>query len=105
MPIERPAFVAFITAGYPEPSETVDVMLSLERGGADIIELGVPFTDPLADGPTIQESSQVCDHKSSTTAVLLALKIRRGKILIGPKSPIITRSTFHLRLEWQQRTD
>lgn len=53
--------MAFVTAGYPTPGETVDIMLSLEKGGVDIIELGVPFTDPLADGPTIQESSQVYD--------------------------------------------
>ncbi|KAK9712470.1 anthranilate synthase / indole-3-glycerol phosphate synthase [Basidiobolus ranarum] len=55
----RPAFVTFITAGFPEAKETPQVLLSLERGGADIIELGVPFTDPLADGPTIQEANQV----------------------------------------------
>ncbi|KAK9685663.1 anthranilate synthase / indole-3-glycerol phosphate synthase [Basidiobolus ranarum] len=55
----RPAFVAFITAGFPDAIETPQVLLSLEKGGADIIELGVPFTDPLADGPTIQEANQI----------------------------------------------
>ena len=55
----RPVFVAYVTAGFPEKEDTVDVMLALEEGGADLIELGVPFSDPIADGPTIQESSFV----------------------------------------------
>jgi len=55
----RPAFVAYTTIGYPTEKETLDVMHGLVKGGADIIELGVPFTDPLADGPTIQTSNQV----------------------------------------------
>ncbi|KAL2918476.1 anthranilate synthase / indole-3-glycerol phosphate synthase [Polyrhizophydium stewartii] len=54
---KRPAFVAYLTAGFPERDETVDAMLGLEAGGADVIELGVPFSDPIADGPTIQDSS------------------------------------------------
>ncbi|KAI8591479.1 tryptophan synthase beta subunit-like PLP-dependent enzyme [Geranomyces variabilis] len=53
----RPAFVTYVTAGYPETTDTVDILLALQEGGADIIELGVPFSDPIADGPTIQESS------------------------------------------------
>ncbi|PIA13981.1 tryptophan synthase [Coemansia reversa NRRL 1564] len=51
---ERPAFVAYVVAGYPTLAEAVDVLLELEKGGVDLIELGIPFTDPLADGPTIQ---------------------------------------------------
>lgn len=54
-----PVFVTFITAGYPNPESTVPLMLAMESGGADIIELGVPFTDPLADGPAIQQSNNV----------------------------------------------
>jgi tryptophan synthase alpha chain len=53
----RPVFIAFITAGDPAPHLTVPFCEALERGGADIIELGVPFSDPLADGPTIQRAS------------------------------------------------
>ncbi|KAJ1845536.1 hypothetical protein LPJ57_009227, partial [Coemansia sp. RSA 486] len=53
---ERPTFVAYITAGFPSPDQTVDILLELEKGGVDAIELGIPFTDPLADGPTIQEA-------------------------------------------------
>ena len=52
-------FVTFLTAGYPKPELTVDLMLAMESGGADIIELGVPFTDPIADGPAIQEANNV----------------------------------------------
>ena len=47
----------FITAGYPDIESTVDLILGMETNGADLIELGMPFSDPLADGPTIQYSS------------------------------------------------
>lgn len=53
------AFVSFVTAGYPHPDDTIDILLALEEGGTDIIELGVPFSDPQADGATIQGTNQV----------------------------------------------
>ncbi|WRT70638.1 tryptophan synthase, alpha subunit [Kwoniella shivajii] len=56
---DQPAFVTFLTAGFPTRDATVPLMLSLEAGGADIIELGVPFSDPIADGPTIQKANTV----------------------------------------------
>eukprot|EP00444_Apocalathium_aciculiferum_P006439 CAMPEP_0183413664 /NCGR_PEP_ID=MMETSP0370-20130417/21859_1 /TAXON_ID=268820 /ORGANISM="Peridinium aciculiferum, Strain PAER-2" /LENGTH=78 /DNA_ID=CAMNT_0025596909 /DNA_START=13 /DNA_END=245 /DNA_ORIENTATION=+ len=55
----RTAFVAFTTAGYPKKENTVDQLLALQESGADVIELGVPFSDPLADGATIEEASRV----------------------------------------------
>ncbi len=55
----RPLFVAYVTGGYPSPEETVPILLALEAGGADVIEIGVPFSDPLADGATIQHANQV----------------------------------------------
>jgi len=54
----KKALIPFITAGDPEPSMTVGIMHALAKAGADIIELGVPFSDPMADGPTIQRSSE-----------------------------------------------
>lgn len=54
----RPAFVAYIMGGYQTRDATVPTMLALQQGGADIIELGIPFTDPIADGPTIQVANQ-----------------------------------------------
>jgi tryptophan synthase alpha chain len=54
----RKALIPFVTAGDPAPDRTVPLMHALVAGGADIIELGVPFSDPMADGPTIQRSSE-----------------------------------------------
>eukprot|EP00656_Telonema_subtile_P004784 TRINITY_DN12185_c0_g1_i2.p1 TRINITY_DN12185_c0_g1~~TRINITY_DN12185_c0_g1_i2.p1 ORF type:complete len:681 (+),score=226.28 TRINITY_DN12185_c0_g1_i2:154-2196(+) len=54
----RPAFVGFVTAGFPEIDSSVNVLLGMQAGGADVIEVGIPFTDPLADGATIQFANE-----------------------------------------------
>ena len=54
----RRALIPYVTAGDPYPDATVEVMQALAQGGADIIELGVPFSDPMADGPVIQKASE-----------------------------------------------
>jgi len=54
----RTALIPFVTAGYPEPEWTVPVMHALVDAGADVLELGVPFSDPTADGPVIQAASE-----------------------------------------------
>lgn len=55
---KKKAFIAFITAGDPNLKTTEELVLAFEKAGVDIVELGVPFSDPLADGPTIQAASQ-----------------------------------------------
>jgi tryptophan synthase alpha chain len=55
---KRTALIPYICAGDPIPEATVDVMLALAKSGADVIELGVPFSDPMADGPVIQKASE-----------------------------------------------
>ncbi len=54
----RRALVPYVTAGHPDPEQTLALLRGLEASGADIIEVGVPFSDPMADGPIIQASSQ-----------------------------------------------
>ena len=67
----RKALIPFITAGDPEPALTVPLMRALAAAGADVIELGVPFSDPMADGPTIQRSSErALKHGTSLRHVL-----------------------------------
>ena len=55
---QRAALIPFITAGHPRPDLTLPLMFGLVEAGADIIELGIPFSDPMADGPVIQKSSE-----------------------------------------------
>ena len=55
---DKKALIPFVTAGDPNPQMTMPIMRALVEAGADIIELGVPFSDPMADGPTIQRSSE-----------------------------------------------
>ena len=50
--------ITYVTAGYPNPDETVNLLLAMQEGGADILELGIPFTDPQADGATIQKANE-----------------------------------------------
>jgi len=74
------ALIAFITAGYPDLATTEKLVLELEKKGVDIIELGVPFSDPLADGPVIQEASVYSLKKGTNLVKILDLvrKLRKN---------------------------
>lgn len=60
----------YFTAGYPNINDTVSIIQELEKSGVDMIEIGLPFSDPLADGPTIQESSTKAIENGMTTKLL-----------------------------------
>jgi len=87
--------VAYITAGDPTLAATRDFVLALADAGADVIELGVPFSDPLADGPTIQRASERALKSGTTLAGVLALvrKIRQSSqvplVLFSYFNPIL----------------
>jgi tryptophan synthase alpha chain len=88
------ALVTFITAGDPDLATTERVVLELERAGVDVIELGVPFSDPMADGPTIQLSSERALAAGTTLPAILDMVRRlRGRtevpiVLMGYFNPI-----------------
>ncbi|KAJ5341747.1 hypothetical protein N7541_010871 [Penicillium brevicompactum] len=69
----RPALVTYVTAGFPRVEETRDILLGMQAGGSDIIELGLPFTDPIADGPTIQKSNLKALENGVTIASMLEM--------------------------------
>ena len=72
----RPAFMPYWTLGYPNADTSVHVIEAIARAGADMIELGVPFSDPLADGPVVQHASQVALENGITLRKCLALTER-----------------------------
>lgn len=76
---KRKAFIAFITAGYPSLSVTEKLILVFDRLGVDIVELGVPFSDPMADGPIIQEASEAALEKNTHLIDILRLAKRVRK--------------------------
>jgi len=69
----KKAFIAFITAGYPNLATTAKLVLEFEKRKVDIVELGVPFSDPLADGPVIQEASEYSLKKGTNLIKILDL--------------------------------
>jgi len=84
----------FYTAGFPKLNDTVTIAKALEDAGADIIEIGIPFSDPVADGPTIQESSKIALDNGMSLALLLeqVREIRKSVnmpiILMGYLNPV-----------------
>ena len=91
----RTALVPFITAGDPDPGLTVPLMHTLVEAGADLIELGVPFSDPMADGPVIQRASEraLAHHVSLHDVLAMVQRFRQENshtpvILMGYLNPI-----------------
>ncbi len=91
----KKALISYITAGDPTPEITVDALHNLVDGGVDIIEIGVPFSDPVADGPVIQRACErALEHDVSLTDVLEMVKQFRQKddntpiVLMGYLNPI-----------------
>lgn len=85
----------YCTAGYPQLDSTLTVMQSLQDSGADLVELGMPYSDPLADGPVIQASSSVALQNGMTIKKLLEQlqgfrkQIRLPVILMGYMNPVL----------------
>lgn len=94
----RAALVCFVTGGDPTPADTAAILDALVAGGADLIELGMPFTDPMADGPAIQEANLRALGAGTRTADILsiaaAFRVRHPQvplILMGYANPMIRR--------------
>ena len=91
----RKALSIFLTAGFPDPERFVDLALETLNNGADLLELGIPFSDPIADGPVIQQASQAAIENGVTlqTVFKFAERIKRTSakplILMGYANPIL----------------
>ena len=93
----RIGLIPFVTAGYPSPGATHDIVRAVVDAGADVVELGVPFSDPLAEGPTIQRSSHRALEQGVTPAdcIAAAARLRRSGVdvplvLMGYFNPILS---------------
>lgn len=87
----------YFSAGYPNLNDTVAIIKDLEKNGVDMIEIGLPFSDPLADGPTIQASSTAALHNGMTTQVLFdQLKDIRKTVSI----PLVIMGYFNPMLQY-----
>jgi tryptophan synthase alpha chain len=92
---KRSALISYITAGDPDLDTTLDIMRALVRGGCDVIELGVPFSDPMADGPVIQRAVERALDKGTSLRLVLEM-VRRYRtedqttplVLMGYLNPI-----------------
>ncbi len=93
----RAALMPYLTLGYPTPDTSLELVETVVAGGADMLELGIPFSDPLADGPTIQHAAHVALQQGMTVVrcVEMARKLRQRGITVpfvfmGYYNPILT---------------
>ena len=87
----------YFTAGFPNLNDTADIIIKLEESGVDMIEIGLPFSDPLADGPTIQDSSMSAINNGMSTDILFnQLKDIRDKVSV----PLIIMGYFNPILQY-----
>lgn len=93
---KRAALMPYFTLGYPTPALSLDILVAIAQAGADLLELGIPFSDPLADGPTIQHSTQVALEQGMNVARCLEMAAalrQRGLtqpfLLMGYLNPIL----------------
>jgi len=91
---EKKVLSIYFSAGYPDLEDTQQIMIALQKGGADLIEVGIPFSDPVADGPTIQESNKIALENGITLKKILEQvseikeEIQIPVILMGYLNPI-----------------
>ncbi len=89
----RRALVCYVTAGHPDRARSLDLIRGLADAGADVLEIGVPFSDPVADGPVIQSSSQQALEQGMTLEGALELiaeaKVDMPVVLFSYLNPII----------------
>ena len=98
----RKALIPYITTGDPYPDATVEIMLAMAAAGADVIELGVPFSDPMADGPVIQKASErALAHGIGMAEVIAAVRGFRARdvktpvVLMGYANPVERYDQLH----------
>jgi tryptophan synthase alpha chain len=92
----RAALMPYFTLGFPDPETSLEVVQAISSAGADLIELGIPFSDPLADGPTIQRSTQVALEQGMTVQRCLEMSaslrhrgVHQPLLLMGYYNPIL----------------
>lgn len=91
------ALMPYLTVGFPSAAAWVDIVPEMVRGGADVIELGLPFSDPLADGPTIQEATfRVLQGDFSVESAFEQIGLVRSRV---PQTPLVLMTYFNLVLQ------
>ncbi|OIQ30801.1 MAG: tryptophan synthase subunit alpha [Bacteroidetes bacterium MedPE-SWsnd-G2] len=93
--VDKRLLSIYFTAGYPKLEDTVSIIKHLEQSGVDFIEIGLPFSDPLADGPTIQHSSKIALENGMTTKLLfkqlenIRTEVNLPLLIMGYFNPIL----------------
>ncbi len=87
------ALILYITGGFPNLAESIKIIKTLAESGADIIEIGIPFSDPIADGPTIQDSSHTSLMKGTTLKRIMhnikKLEIQKPLVFMSYLNPLL----------------